>query len=138
MASLLSAYISAAGRRGFIWGEHDCIVFGANWVEHLTGRDPIAAYRGRYATEEEARALLEAAGGAAMAINEELSANGWTFVQGEELKAGDVALALVPGHKEAVVSIAVSRSKLAFLTARGILIWPGDVIAAWRWNDPHG
>lgn len=45
-------------REGFAWGATDCVHFAGDWVRTLTGQDPLEQYRGRYSTEEEARALL--------------------------------------------------------------------------------
>lgn len=44
--------------RSFEWGEHDCMTFAADAVVMLTGRDPIARWRGAYATEKEGDAIV--------------------------------------------------------------------------------
>lgn len=45
-------------REGFKHGAFDCVHFAADWVARVTGEDPLAAYRGRYATQEQGEALL--------------------------------------------------------------------------------
>jgi hypothetical protein len=59
---LLNEFLIAAQDRyrrvGFTWGREDCIHFAGDWVQRLTGDDPIADYRGRYSTAAEAFALL--------------------------------------------------------------------------------
>jgi hypothetical protein len=55
--------IDAARRKPFEWGAHDCCMWAANVVQELTGIDYAQQYRGQYADETEALALLEAAGG---------------------------------------------------------------------------
>lgn len=57
----LSEYLLAAQaqykRDGFAWGRFDCCTFGADWVVQMTGVDPLAEFRGKYSTREEAFAL---------------------------------------------------------------------------------
>ena len=48
---------------GFKWGVFDCCTFAADWVKSATGIDPMADYRGRYASKEQAMALLRERGG---------------------------------------------------------------------------
>ena len=58
----LNAHILEAQERyrasGFRYGAFDCVHFAADWVLRLTGEDPLAAYRGRYATRIDGEALL--------------------------------------------------------------------------------
>lgn len=62
----LSEYLIATEKRyieeGFAFGKLDCVHFVSNWVLECTGEDPLADYRGKYSTEEEAFALLKAEG----------------------------------------------------------------------------
>jgi hypothetical protein len=53
----LSAVFVAARGRAFEYGVHDCGLFAADCVEALTGTDPAAVWRGRYATQAEFLAL---------------------------------------------------------------------------------
>lgn len=48
--------------RGVQWGEVDCCLFAAGWVMSATGVDPMADYRGEYASQDEALARLRATG----------------------------------------------------------------------------
>ena len=54
----LTAFVEAHRRTPFAWGAHDCALFSAAAVEAITGSDPLAAWRGAYATEAEAEAIL--------------------------------------------------------------------------------
>jgi len=57
----LAAYVAECGRRPFEPGAHDCALFAAGAVEAMTGEDPAAEFRGRYASLAEGlRALREA------------------------------------------------------------------------------
>jgi hypothetical protein len=55
----------AAERRamGFAWGVNDCCMWAADVVLAVTGVDPAADLRGSYATEAQALAVIEQAGG---------------------------------------------------------------------------
>lgn len=59
----LAAFVEGRRKTPFAWGSQDCIAFAADAVALLTGVDILAEYRGAYATEEEAEAILEAEGG---------------------------------------------------------------------------
>jgi hypothetical protein len=58
----LAGFIDGRRGHGFVWGAHDCFIFAADAALALTGDDPAAAVRGTYATEEEAEAIIGAAG----------------------------------------------------------------------------
>lgn len=59
----LGEYLKAAMARPFQWGAHDCCTFCAEWMGILTGQDILGQWRGEYATESEARNLIEQRGG---------------------------------------------------------------------------
>ena len=59
----LTDALAASRHRGFVWGSHDCWTAAATIACAVTGRDPAAALRGTYDTEEEADAVLARAGG---------------------------------------------------------------------------
>ena len=46
----LRAYASAAARRPFAYGQHDCALFAAGAIAAMTGQDPAADWRRRYTT----------------------------------------------------------------------------------------
>lgn len=56
------AAIEAHRPARFAWGEHDCAILTADCVRAVAGLDPAQAFRGRYSTEAEGQAALEAAG----------------------------------------------------------------------------
>jgi hypothetical protein len=57
-------YMLASTTRRFAWGQWDCCLLVADVVRILTGQDPATAWRGTYATEEEAQAVWLTLGGA--------------------------------------------------------------------------
>lgn len=54
----LGQALEAASDKPFAWGAWDCVHFVAEAVQAMTGADPLADYRGGYATEAEAWAAL--------------------------------------------------------------------------------
>lgn len=58
----LTAFLAEAARGAFRPGRLDCALFAAGAVEAVTGRDPAADFRGRYATLNEGYAALRSAG----------------------------------------------------------------------------
>lgn len=58
----LQALIRARANQPMCWGSTDCVLWVADVLHALTGRDPMADLRGRYATAWQARALLRAHG----------------------------------------------------------------------------
>lgn len=73
----LSAYLSAAAGKRFRWGSHDCMLFAADWAIARTGVDPAAAWRGTYATEAAARAIIDRFGGPLRFMRAHLHETGW-------------------------------------------------------------
>lgn len=67
---VLNAHVVAAqeayGKDGLRWGVFDCCTFAFDWVFAATGVDPMADYRGEYASEIEAREALRATGHATL------------------------------------------------------------------------
>lgn len=59
----LIALIEKRTAAPFAWGSNDCCLWPADAVLAMTGRDPAAAYRGRYATQRGAAVLLKRLGG---------------------------------------------------------------------------
>lgn len=64
---LLNQYIVDAQERykqtGLVWGAFDCCTFVSDWVQIATGVDPMADYRGTYATRDAGFAKLAAVDG---------------------------------------------------------------------------
>jgi hypothetical protein len=58
---LLAEYVNSVSRRAatekFSFGSFDCAHLAADWIRLCTGDDPLADYRGKYASKEQAEAL---------------------------------------------------------------------------------
>lgn len=55
---ILSSFLRSRSSEPFEWGRNDCILFAADAVLALTGEDVAAQYRGKYDSEESAKALM--------------------------------------------------------------------------------
>ncbi|MBV9549633.1 MAG: hypothetical protein JO256_08190 [Alphaproteobacteria bacterium] len=103
-------------RRPFQWGEHDCALgLAAPCVAAMTGIDLGAEWRGRYATADEARAVLAAAGhddiGGLLAS---------LFEEVPPAFAGHGDLATLPGENEGLSIGVVTGAAVTVLGARGL------------------
>ena len=54
-------HIEQAVQAKVIWGSSDCVLFASDWAYKATGKDPAASIRGKYASEAEARDLIDSA-----------------------------------------------------------------------------
>lgn len=61
----LQRYVSANQSRRFSYGAWDCALFVCGAIEAMTGTDPAAWFRGRYASRREARAAMREYSGTA-------------------------------------------------------------------------
>ena len=60
--------ITAAEKRPFNWGTHDCVTFASDVALAITGRDPIADLRGRWYSALSAKRELCKLGGIESAV----------------------------------------------------------------------
>lgn len=54
---MLRSFLRDCAEKRCALGQHDCGLFLADWVELLTGNDPAAPVRGRYATDDQLAGL---------------------------------------------------------------------------------
>ena len=88
----LSALVEARRHAAFTWGVHDCAMFAADAVLLMTGRDPLAEWRGRYGDEAEGDALTEAMGGFELFMSAAFARFGAPECPSAMTQRGDVAL----------------------------------------------
>lgn len=60
--SLLREYIKTHEKLPFAWGENDCSLFVARWVDIVTGTNHAAEWEGLYNTEQGAQTTIELKG----------------------------------------------------------------------------
>jgi hypothetical protein len=96
--ALLARHILEATDRAFEWGRHDCSVFAADGILAITGRDPIARARGRYACEKRAAVILREIGGGGLpeAADHLMSGLGAPLVHPAFAQRGDLVLINAP------------------------------------------
>lgn len=132
MEHRLPAFLSAATGRRFAWGTHDCMLFAADWVRELHGIDPAAPWRGTYGSADEAKTIVDNAGGMAPLIHAAVTPLGWQGVGGAA--RGDIALVRSPTRfgQQLVASVFVGHGKFALLTGSGLVIAPAPFVLGWR------
>lgn len=120
----LAEYIESRRRRVFRYGSDDCALFAADWVLEATGDDPAATWRG-YASESEAQALIDAAGGMRGLVN--LPERATPMLA----QRGDVVLAEHEGQQ--VFGVVVGGGWYAAPGVRGVEFRPmSEVLAAFE------
>lgn len=82
------------------YGTSDCIIHIADCIEAVTGEDPMASYRGAYASEEEAGELLVSLGASDV---EELLESLYEEVPPALARRGDVGVVKIKGVAACVV-----------------------------------
>jgi hypothetical protein len=130
MAAILTSFLARAGRRGFAWGQNDCMILVADWAVVLTGRDPAAQYRDLYSNETEAMDIIARAGSPTDLLDQCLLPLGWSRVV--TTIAGDIALVQPPGHSEEAAGVCVGGGRVALLSKRGLVVWPMPILTGWR------
>ncbi len=129
----LGDYLLEAGRRPWAWGEHDCATFPAGWAMLRGHADPMAGWRGTYATEEEAQEIIEEAGGLLVLWSSALAA--LAVAQGGA-EAGDIGVCAVMDEGGLTANGGIfTGERWAFLAPRGLYCAPVDpphVFKVWR------
>lgn len=64
----LADYITAHLERRFEWGQHDCVLFAAGWIEAKTGTQPLAMFP-TWASAKEAIRIVRQLGGLEAALD---------------------------------------------------------------------
>lgn len=95
----LSQHITATVGLPFVWGERDCCLWACDGLRAMTGVDPAAPFRGRYASERQAYGALKrfAGGGVAETAAVICAGLGWREVKPRMAQRGDVVLATGAG-----------------------------------------
>jgi hypothetical protein len=116
----LAAFIEGRRDLPFEWADNDCCVLAADAVLAMTGRDFLVGFRGRYATEAEAEALM-GPGGLEAFLPRVMAAFGAPGVVPAEAQRGDVALI---GLENQLVCGVVTGPHIAAPGARGLAFVP--------------
>lgn len=124
----LAAHIAAHRATPFDWGRHDCATFAADWVRALHGFDPLAPWRGTYASEGEYLALIDPDGLDGL-MDAAAAAHGLPEGTPAFARRGDIALVRL-GNEECVGVVDMVR--VAVPTLAGIRMAPRRfIIRCW-------
>jgi hypothetical protein len=130
--NLLTQFIEERRSVPFVWGQNDCCLFAADWVERCTGFDPAAELRGKYSSALSAARILEKHGGVRGIIRTFGEPVGLQRIDGKFDQRGDLVVADTGNGESIGISIG---THAAFVGARGILFAPFDFQKAgffWR------
>lgn len=90
----LAEYFRSVASKRWRVGTMDCAVFMADWVREVTGLDPIADVRGKYATDKQMWKIVRAEGGFEASCAARLAAVGLN--ETESPKHGDILVVDAP------------------------------------------
>lgn len=91
---MLRDFLRGCADKRCVLGQHDCGLFLADWIKAVTGNDPAAAVRGRYASDDELAALAGPLGLPRL-FDRLLTAGGLSRTK--EPTLGDVAIVTLAG-----------------------------------------
>lgn len=122
--------ITAARRRAFAWGVHDCCTFAADCVHLRTGRNVLRGFAA-WRTQDEAQALIARLGGLRQAVTAALGAEP---VEPGFAGTGDIVLAVDPFDPAAREILAVAHGgELLAPGLRGLSVLPRSAaLCAWK------
>jgi hypothetical protein len=127
-AAELRKFLRDSSARKFDWVTCNCGFWVCEWIEMMTGEDPVADTRGRFKTVSGFVRHVASSGG-----NEEFSrqvAKRARLVETDAPIFGDVGL--VATGDGATMAIKVDAERWACKTSYGIAIGPFEQITAWR------
>lgn len=127
----LDQFLDAAAARPFRDGEHDCLLWLADWVRELTGVDTAQDLRGRYRTSLGQARYLKANGGPQAVVEQRAQAAGLVRLETPAPGAVGVLAAFVAPARCGVVGGIYTGRRWAILARRGLLLVKADPIAAW-------
>ena len=90
--TLLADFIESRRERPFVWGQHDCCLFAADWIALATGHDPAEWARGKYDSALSAHRLAAPYGGVGGLVSHCLIQAKASSVQMPFVKAGDIII----------------------------------------------
>lgn len=116
------------------WGVDDCALWCADPLLDVLGYDAAGDYRGRYASRDEARAVLGKAGLPA-AIRAAALRHGWESIEPASAESGDIGVGMVKHCGEMVPATVICRAP-GWFVGRNEMGWTalpaGGVSLAWR------
>ncbi|ESQ82399.1 hypothetical protein AEAC466_17400 [Asticcacaulis sp. AC466] len=118
----LGGFLDRAFDTPFGWRTHDCLIWPANWVALVSGRDPAAPWRNAYHDARSALRLVSDAGGIEALVRTAMAREG--FEMTDTPTVGDVGLVHIisgRGVAELAGGICTAPGHWCNLTANGLL-----------------
>lgn len=113
----------------FLWFTSDCCKAACCAWASLWGRDPLAAFTGRYTTAKGALRILRRSGGYLAWCDEIFSASG--VARSDHAGPGDLALVQCDGPFGAALALCINPYEYAVKTERGFTVRCHKEIGAW-------
>lgn len=138
MQHRLDAWQEAAAARKRVWGQWDCCLLAADWIERETGVNPAVDLIGTYRTAAEAEDMIDAAGGFIRMVGPRLTRVGWRRRWLGRARPGDVGavLSFRKSGPDAVGAVCLGDGFWATCTRFGLLVGKPTPLVAWK--NPHG
>lgn len=127
----LPAFLDRTARKPFQWGQSDCMLEVADWLDFCCRLGAADAWRGRYSSAEEAAALMPEGLGTAMRSE----ARRLGLEEAAEPRPGDVALVTIPGQDKPLGAILLLSGRWRMKTVAGVLMMR-DVTVLVAWSLP--
>lgn len=126
----LPVFLRDQARLAFAWGVTDCLLLGADWCRALGLPDPAEPWRGAYADQAGADALLARHGGVEGLMREGLARIGAEATN--RVRPGDLAAVRVLGPDGPTLACGIATGRRFALRApRGLWIGRAEPVAAW-------
>jgi hypothetical protein len=127
------AFLDKAAKHPFAWGDHDCMLEVADWLDAACGMDIASAWRGLYDDEDSLTATLDALGGFETAMRAAAAQHGLAEVA--EPQFGDVGIVQPPGQPKPLGAILMPSGRWRMKTLTGIAL-RRDVTVVVAWSLP--
>lgn len=135
----LPAFLGAVAARRHAWGVSDSMLLIADWALAVTGRDPGAAWRGRYRTLLGAQRIIRRHGDKAGLIDAGFAAVGCGGrIEPNAVRLGDVGLVPVMTAGDVIQPVGAVRTATGWaVQGKGLMTLPanglgGGAETAWR------
>lgn len=135
----LMAWFDQSAKYAFAWGDHDCMLDIADWLDFANKKAgvawvPVAAdWRGLYTTEQELDDLMDSLGGFEQAMRDEADRIG--LVETETPLPGDMGLLTVSGQPKMLGGIMTPASRWRMRTLTSFLV-TSSVTVEVAWSLP--
>lgn len=127
----IMTFLDRASRTPFAWGQSDCMLEVADWLDFACQTGAAGRWRGTYSDEASLDALLEPLGGLETAMRAEAVTLG--LEEAAEPQVGDVALVTVEGQEKPLGAILMPSGRWRMKTLEGVVLSREvTVVVAWK------